>query len=101
MLKYAPTADERDVLKLLSKEHLVFLSEISEHKDFQLLIDIINHFKNIEKDVFFKNSSYDKEKLSADLQFSRGSIAGQVKLIHIIGGAKLELQRREEERKKK
>lgn len=100
-MKGALTAEERDVLRVLAKEQLVFLSEISEHKDFQLLLDIINHFKNIEKDVFFKNSSYDKEKLSADLQFSRGSIAGQVKLIHIIGGAKLELARREEERKKR
>lgn len=88
------TADERALLSRLSKEQLIYLSEIADGKDFELLIDIINYFKDIEKDVFFRNSSYDKEKLSADLAFSRGSIAGQVKLIHIIGGAKVELERR-------
>ena len=100
MPRVALTAEERDVLRALSKEHLIFLAKIADDKDFQLLIDIVNHFKDVEKDVFFKNPSYDKEKLSADLSFSRGSIAGQVKLIHIIGGAKIELQKREEERKK-
>ena len=93
------TAEERALLSKLSRDQLVFLSGIADDKNADTLIQIVNFFKDIEKDQFFKTAEVDEKVVASKLQFSRGSIAGLVKFVHIVGGSKQELQKREEERK--
>ncbi len=95
------TADERDILTRLTKEQLLFLSSIAGDTNFSVFSQIINFLIDQEKNIFFKNTAYDKEKLAADLAFSRGGVAKITMFYHVIVGSKAELDRRNEERKKK
>ena len=88
------SAEERILLQKLTKDQLIFLSEIAGSEDYTVFIQIVNYLIEQEKNMFFRDTAYDKEKLSADLAFSRGTIAGITKFVHIIGAAKHELSRR-------
>ena len=96
MNKFSLNAEERELLGKLSKNHLIFLTEVAE--DFSLLVDIVNYFIDIEKNSFFKAKEINNETLAIDHAFSRGNIAGLTKFLHIIGGAKAELDRRNEKK---
>lgn len=88
------TAEERQLLEKLSKSQLIYLSGLAEDKDFPVLTDITNFFINVEKNKFFGENETTEEALTIKHAFARGNVAGLVKLLHIIGTAKGELDRR-------
>ena len=75
-----------------------FLTEVAEHKNFGVFIDIVNLVIDQEKNIFFKKNEIEPAKLAVLHSYSRGGIARLVNLIHIIGGAKKELERRSKKR---
>jgi hypothetical protein len=88
------TADERVILGKLSKEQLIFLSQFSDEKNYQTLVQIANFFIDIEKNLFFKETRFTQEQLAAEHSFARGSVAGITKFVHVIAASKQELARR-------
>jgi len=94
------TGEERALLSKLSKEQLAFLAGIADDKEFSTLQDIVNYLMDHEKNVFFAEKEVDPAALAIDHAFARGGIAKLVMLLHIIGGSKHEIAKREEERKK-
>lgn len=88
------TLEEKQLLERLTKEQLIYLSQLAENKDFPTLTAITNFFIEIEKNKFFGENETTEEALTIKHAFARGSVAGLVKLLHIIGGSKVELDRR-------
>lgn len=101
MKKLKLSFEEQTILRRLSREQLAFLQELSEHKHFAVLTDVINFLIDQEKNVFFSEREVDPMKLAVLHHFSRGGIAKLVMLVHLIVGAKHELAIREKERKKR
>lgn len=91
-MKLSP--EERQLLERLTKDQLIYLSALAEDKDFPILTEITNFFINVEKNKFFGENEVTEELMISRHAFARGSVAGLVKLLHIIGGAKAELDRR-------
>lgn len=88
------TPEERQLLEKLSKDQLIYLTGLSDDKNFPILTDITNFFINVEKNKFFGENETTEEALTIKHAFARGNVAGLVKLLHIIGGSKAELDRR-------
>lgn len=93
--------EERLLLSKLTKEQLLYLISIADDKEFEVFTQIVNYLIDQEKNIFFAEKEYDPVKLAASHAFSRGGIAKIVMFLHIMVGAKSELQRRSDKTRKK
>lgn len=91
------TAQERDILKKLSSEELVFFNKLSKDKGFTTFHNLTNMLIDQEKNLFYGSSLSDPMKIKDDLLFSRGAVQMMAKLIHIIVAAENEMLKRKEE----
>lgn len=87
--------DQR-ILSACSMELLGFLVDISQHRSFPELKKLINLMIDAEKNVFFTQKEYDPDVLMTDHAFARGGVAKLTALIHIIGAAEQERNRRKD-----
>lgn len=95
--------ESRLILSKLDISQLSFLSSIKLNKDFQTFQDVVNLLIDIEKNSFFGDdeSKYENPVWQARHAYARGGIAKLIMLLNIIVGAEVEMQRREQERKKR
>lgn len=93
-------AEERYILSKLSLEALRFLTKVGGDQEFEVLKNVVNSYIDAEKDRFFGEKEYDPAKLATEHAYARGKTAGALQIIRLFVGAKHELDRREELRKK-
>lgn len=95
------TPQEKVVLKRLSLSQLLFLSELSTHKEYDTFIAISNYFLNQEKNYFFLENelSTDPNKLYAKHALVRGELLALQAFMKVIEGAKYELELRTPKKK--
>lgn len=94
------TAQEKYILSKLTVKTLAYLSKIAQDQEFETVKKVIDYFTNVERDRFLGEKEYDPQALATEHAFARGKIGGAAQILRIFMGAKHELLRREEERKK-
>lgn len=88
------SSEEHALLSHIEREHLLFLAELGDNPKFHFLVDIINDLIDHEKNVFFSEREVDPAKIAVLHAYSKGGIAKLIMLIHIIGAARAEFDRR-------
>lgn len=93
------TAEDRAILGKLSLTSLRFLSKVAEDKDFPAYIKLMEELCNFEKDRTFGLNEDDK--LLVEHAYARGRVAGYLQSATLMSAARSEIERREDERRKK
>ena len=103
MNKVGLSAEDLNILSVLSTEHLRVLASISTSgKQVEVLVFLARLVIDREKEYSFRLQ--EDEKLVTNHAYSRGKAAFGTQFIHLLGGASKELARREkiqEENRKK
>lgn len=95
------SAIEQAVLRKLNNDELRRLVELKDSPGFQVLIALVNHMTDLNKNESFAIVEGDPVRLSQEHAFLRGKSGGQIELLRLIQGAPSELLRREEATRKK
>jgi len=95
------TIETKKILESFDNQTLFFLKEIKDNKNFASLTGAVNAMIDYEKNQFFAEKEFELEPQQfAQLHaYSRGTVAGMIRLLHLVIGAEEEIKRRDKLRK--